>query len=361
MGDPISKQTKTYGVVVHPLKWLSFHYNHSENFIPNAGAVDLLLKPTPSPTGETKDYGISVSLLEGKLNAEVNWFELTAANAAAGNANFPLAQWTIPFLEETFMPDLARQAGITYTPLMAAGLHTGDPRLANAYTAKTVSKGLEFELTYNVTKNWRVMGSISKQEAKQADIGAGLTAFIENRLAYWQSLPIWNDPRYVGQNVGWGVGRTGQQQWQFDNLPYYLAYKSAEGQPSQQLAKWHASGLTTYEFYEGRLKGFYIGGGARYIEKAIIGNPAITDASGTVIGLDLAHPYYTGGYVSLDAWLGYKTKVFGNKYDLSFQLNIRDLQSGGGFRPIVANSDGTHSVFRIVQPRTFYLTTTLEF
>jgi outer membrane receptor for monomeric catechols len=259
------------------------------------------------------------------------------------------------------MPDLARQAGITYTPHIAPGLLTGDPRLANAYTSNTVSKGLEFELTYNVTKNWRVMGSISKQEAKQASIAAGLTAFIENRLAYWQSLPIWNNPLYVGQNTGWGVGRTGQQQWQFDNLPYYLAYKSAEGQPSQELAKWHASAATTYEFNEGSMKGLYIGGGARYIDKAIIGNPAITDSSGTVVGLDLAHPYYSGGYVALDAWLGYKTKIYHGKYNLSFQLNIRDLQSGGGFRPIVANSDGTHSVFRIVQPRTYYLTTTLEF
>ena len=360
MGAPISKQTKTYGVVVHPLKWLSLHYNHSENFIPNAGSVDLLGNSTPSPTGLTKDYGVSVSLLEDKLNVSVNWFELTAANAAAANANFPLAQWTIPYLEETFMPDLARQAGITYKPLIASGLITGDPRLANAYTSDTTSKGLELEMTYNVTKNWRVMGNISKQEAKQANIASGLTAFIENRLAYWQSIPaLWTV--YTGQNVGWGVGRTGQQQWQFDNLPYYLAYKSAEGQPSQQLAKWHASVVSTYEIAAGRLKGFYFGGGARYIDKAIIGNPAITDSSGTVVGLDLAHPYYTGGYVSLDAWLGYKTKIYHDKYGLIVQLNIRDLQEGGGYRPITANSDGTHSVFRIVQPRTYYLSTTLEF
>jgi outer membrane receptor for monomeric catechols len=119
--------------------------------------------------------------------------------------------------------------------------------------------------------------------------------------------------------------------------------------------------LTTYEYHEGFLKGFFIGGGARYIDKSIIGNPAITDASGTVIGLDIAHPYYSGGYVSVDAWVGYKTKIYKGKYELIVQLNIRDLQEGGSYRPIVANSDGTHSVFRIVQPRTFYLTTSLDF
>lgn len=360
-GDPVSKTTKTYGVVVHPLKWLSFHYNHSENFIPNAGSVDLLGKSTPSPTGLTKDVGFSVNTLDGKLNAKVNWFKLTAANASAGNANFPLAQWTIPYLEQTFMPDLARQAGITYKPAMASGLITGDPRLQNAYTADTVSKGIEFELTYNVTKKWRVMASVSKQDAKQANIASGLTAFIQERLAYWQSIPaLWTGP-FVGQNVGWGVGRTGQQQWNSDNLPYYLAYRSAEGKPSTQLAKWHASVLTNYEFSDGALKGFSIGGGARYIEKSVIGNPVITDASGTVIGLDLDHPYFYHGYIGFDAWAGYKTKIDHDKYGLSFQLNVRDLEQGGGFRPIVANSDGNHSVYRIVQPRTFYLTTDFEF
>lgn len=356
-----TKITRTYGVVVHALKWLSVHYNHSENFIPNAGAVDMLLNPTPSPTGLTKEFGFSVNLLEDKLNAKLNWFELTAAGAGADNLTFPLGQWTVPYMELTFMPDLARQAGITYKPYIASGLVVGDPRLQNAYTSANVSKGIELELTYNVTKNWRIMGSISKQEAKQSDIAAPLTAFIENRLAYWKSIPaLWTGP-YVGQNVGWGVGRTGEQQWNNDNNSYYLLYKSVDGQPSPQLAKWRASGLTNYSFTEGPLKHFSIGGGVRFIEKSIIGNPRILNSSGTPIGLDLANPYYNAARLGMDVWAGYKMKVSHDKYDLSFQLNIRDLEQGGGFQPIAANPDGSHSTYRIVQPRSYYLTTTLDF
>jgi outer membrane receptor protein involved in Fe transport len=361
-----SKTTRTYGVVVHALKWLSFHYNRSENFTPNAGGVDLLLHPTGSPTGLTKEYGVSINTLDDKLNVKLNWFNLTAAGAGADNLTFPLAQWTIPYMELTFMPDLVRQANlnganITYKPLIAPGLITGDPRLANAYTSDNVSKGLELEMTYNVTKNWRVMGNISKQDAKQSNIATPLTAFIENRLAYWKSIPaIWTGP-YVGQNVGWGVGRTGEQQWNNDNNPYYLLYKSVDGQPSQQLAKWHASALTNYAFSDGTLKGFNVGGGVRYIAKSIIGDPQILDSSGTPIALDLAHPYYANARIAVDAWVGYKMKVYGNKYDLTFQLNARDLDQSGGFQPIAANPDGTHSTYRIVQPRTFYLTTTLGF
>jgi len=345
---------------------LSFHYNHSENFIPNAGSVDLLLQPVASPTGLTKEYGVSVSVLDDKLNAKLNWFELTAAGASADNLTFPLGQWTVPYMELTFMPDLVRQANaaganITYKPLIAPGLATGDPRLANAYTSSNISKGVELELTYNVSKNWRLMANVSKQDAKQSNIAAPLTAFIENRLAYWKSIPaIWSGP-YVGQNVGWGVGRTGEQQWNNDNNPYYLLYKSVEGQPSQQLAKWHASLVTNYTFDEGSLKGFSVGGGFRYIEKQIIGNPQILDASGTPIALDLAHPYYNSDRLALDTWFGYKMKLMHDRYGLGFQLNIRDLDQGGGFRPILANPDGSHSTYQIVQPRTFYFTTTLEF
>ena len=356
-----SAQTKTYGVVVHPLKWLSLHYNHAENFIPNAGSVDLLGHPTNTPTGLGRDYGFSVSLFEDKFNAKLNWFELTAASGPAGNpANFPLAQWNMTFMDLVVEPELAAKAGVVYKQGVAPGITVGDPRLANAYTADNVSKGLELELTYNVTKNWRIMANISKQEAKQTNIAPALTSFIEERLAYWKSVPgLWTGQ--VTTNNPWGLNQTGQQHFNQFLLPSYVGYKSVDGQPSTQLRKWHANIVSNYTFNDGSLKGFNFGGAARYLEKAVIGNPAITDSTGAVTGLDLAHPYYAGSYIGVDAWVGYTTKVYHDKYVLNFQLNGRDLEQSGGFRPIVANSDGAHAVYRIVQPRTFYLTTKLEF
>lgn len=354
----VSKQTKTYGVVVHPLKWLSFHYNHAENFVPNAGSVDLLGNSTPSPTGLGKDYGFSVRLLDGKLDIKFNRFDLTAANGNAGNPANLMAQWFTTFMDIMVMPEAAAKVGVTYKKGVAAGIIVGDPRIA--YTADNVSKGLEIEMTYNITKNWRVMGSIAKQDAKQSNIAPSLTTFMEERIAYWKGANLWNNNAARGGSA-WGLNQTGEEHFNQWLLGSYVGYKSVNGQPSTQLAKWHASALTNYAFSEGRLKGFSAGGGLRYIEKSIIGNSAITNSAGTVTALDLAHPYYNGGYIAVDAWVGYKMKVLQDKCDLSFQLNIRDLQEGGGFRPIVANSDGAHAVYRIVQPRTFYLTTTLGF
>jgi outer membrane receptor protein involved in Fe transport len=361
-----SQNTTTYGVVVHPLSWLSLHYNYSENFRPNAGAIDLLGNSTPPPTGEGEDYGFSLNLLEDKLHLKVNWFKITAAGAGADSVTFPLNQWTVPFLELTIMPDiattpafLADHPGFVYEKAIADGLVTGDTRLVNGYTSDQVSEGVELELTYNITKNWRVMGSVSKQEAMQSNIAGNLTEFIEERLAYWESSGLFD--YLVSPGGGWGQTLTGREYWERDSLSAYVAYRSGEGRPSTQLAKWRASGLTNYTFTEGPLTGFNIGGGARYIEGSVIGNPVFLDDQGRVTGLDLDRPYKSSGYVAVDAWMGYRTKIYRNKIDLSFQLNVRDLQESGSFRPITANSDGTHSAFRIMQPRTFYLTTTLEY
>ncbi|MEO7600486.1 MAG: TonB-dependent receptor plug domain-containing protein [Opitutus sp.] len=358
-----SAQTKTYGVVVHPLKWLSLHYNRAENFNPNAGAVDLLGTPTTTPTGQGKDYGFSVSALDDKLNMKVNWYELTAASGPAGNpANFPLAQWNMTFMDLVVMPELAAKAGVAYKQAVAPGIIVGDPRLANAYTADNVSKGLEIELTYNVNKNWRIMANVAKQEAKQTNIAPQLTTFVEERLAYWKSVPgLWTGQRT--SNNPWGLTQTGEEHFNQFLLGSYVGYKSVDGQPSTQLRKWHGNILTNYTFTSGPLNGFNIGGAARYLDKSVIGNPVITqvvNGTVTITGLDLAHPYYAGSYIGVDAWVGYRRKILGNKY-IDFKLNVRDLEEGGGFRPIVANSDGVHSVYRIVQPRTFYLTTKFEF
>ncbi|HUL52983.1 MAG TPA: TonB-dependent receptor plug domain-containing protein [Opitutaceae bacterium] len=357
-------QTKSYGVVVHPypIKWLSFHYSHAENFNPTSvGKIDLLGAAQPSPHGVSKDYGFSVDLFDGKLNAKFNWFELKAENGDAASVTFPLSQWTVPFMDLIVMPELAAKAGVAYTPGVASGISVGDSRLGG-YTSDQVSKGMEVTLTYNVTRNWRVMGTLAKQEAKQSNIASKLTAFINSRLAYWQSLAggrLWNDDIRTSNNP-WGVVQNGQEHWNQFDLPYFVAYQAYDGQPSQQLAKWHASALTNYTFDTGPLKGFNAGLGGRYIDKQIIGNPAVY-AGGTVVGLDLAHPYTAGGYVAIDAWVGYTMKLAKGKYLLNIQLNGQDLQEKGGFRPILANSDGTHAAFKIVQPRTYYVTVKLDF
>ena len=265
----VQAQTKTYGVVLHgpkigglDLRWLSVAYDQSQNFIPNAGSIDLLGNPTPDPTGTTKDYSIIVDLFGGRLNAKIDWYTTVAANAADATVNFPLVQWTIPFevLENNgggngngigAYADLARQVGFTgYSSGLAPGITTGDSRLANAYTSSQQSKGMEFELTYNVTKNWRVFGTVTREQAEESNIAPSLTSFINGRIAYWQAHGLWNGPTTTKQD--WcGCPETGQQVFNDQVIGPFIAYQSASGTPSQQLHKWKATLVTNYTFDQG--------------------------------------------------------------------------------------------------------------
>lgn len=375
----VQAQTKTYGVVLHGpqigsinLKWLSVGYSQSQNFIPNAGAIDLLGNPTPDPTGSTKDYSIIADLFGGRLNAKIDWFTSLASNAADATVNFPLVQWSIPFISLVnnnangmgAYADLARQVGFSgYSSGLAPGITTGDAQLANAYTSSQQSKGMEFELTYNVTKNWRVYGTVTREQAEESNIAPALTAFINQRVAYWQQNGLWNGPVTTKQD--WcGCPETGQQVFNNDVLGPFVAYQSASGTPSQQLHKWKATLVTNYTFDKGYAKGFGVGTGLRYFDKTIIGNPAIytlENGVNTVTGLDLAHPYTVPGETSVEAWLSYSRKIYDNKYILSFRLEADNLESNGGYLAVGANSDGTHQLFTIRAPRTFYFTTELKF
>jgi outer membrane receptor protein involved in Fe transport len=374
-----SNTTKSVSVVVHPLPidWISFHYSRSENWVPHGSAIDLLGHATPSPTGKGKDYGFSLDLLKNKLHVKFNWYDMTAANdsdAIAESVNMPLAQWAIPFMDLYKMPGIAAYHGVTnYKKGIADGITLGDSRLYNGYTANTTSKGMEVEMTYNITDNWRLMVNVSKQEAKISNVATGLTAFIEERLAYWKSIPgLWDtwvlpaaaDPNHT-IDPWWSTDRTGRDIWgAWGYEGEYLTYKAWEGKPSPQLAKYHGSLMTNYDFTRGPMKGLNLGFGTRYIDKTIIGAPGIFDSTGTIVtGLDTNHPYYYHSYLTYDAWLGYKFRpaFFGKKYELSFQLNCRNIESKGRYQPIKADYYGVARDFRIVQPRSFYVTTELRF
>ena len=62
-------------------------------------------------------------------------------------------------------------------------------------------------------------------------------------------------------------------------------------------------------------------------------------------------------------WASYTTRlpVFGRSVRTKFQLNVQSLTEKGGLVPIAYNSDGLAANYRIMDPRTFFLTTTFDF
>ncbi len=74
-----------------PKKWLpewlglSAHYGASSNFSPAVGKFDFYGNTIPGASGDTKDYGITVSLMDDKLVARFNHYESKLINGQFNN------------------------------------------------------------------------------------------------------------------------------------------------------------------------------------------------------------------------------------------------------------------------------------
>ncbi len=85
-------ESLSWSFVVHTPKELKKHlplgtdfslfYNHSDNFQPAGGRRDVFGDTIPSPTGKTKDYGVTITTLDDKLTFKINWYTTALTNAS---------------------------------------------------------------------------------------------------------------------------------------------------------------------------------------------------------------------------------------------------------------------------------------
>jgi TonB-dependent Receptor Plug Domain len=89
--NEITGNSKTWSIVGHMPSSVMKHlpgnlgltafYNQSENFKPDAGRRDIFGNTVASPTGKTKDYGITISALNDKITLRINRYESSVTNA----------------------------------------------------------------------------------------------------------------------------------------------------------------------------------------------------------------------------------------------------------------------------------------
>ena len=178
-------------------------------------------------------------------------------------------------------------------------------------------------------------------------------------------MKYWTDPKIspLVASSGWTVGTFAAAS--IIN-PYNLGRLST-GLPASELRPWHVNVITNYLFTrDSKLKGWGIGGAARWQDEITIGFPVYRDP---VLGLvqDVNAPYMGSDELKFDAWLSYQRKLT-KKVDLKVQLNIRNVLDDNLLIPVRANpitiGDYDHytvGAYRIGEARTFELTTTLTF
>ncbi len=410
-------KTKTSGAVIKPFRDMSFlngmnnagsaghffanllgglsiSYNTSDSFTPQTPAQDLFLHPLPNASGQGKDYGFTLNAFDGKFVIRVNHYINKSLNARNGDAN-TIAQrvlrhdasqadpfqlynraldWTTAqhpdWTTDQLNTDVLKQIGLSQTLYDALRLQS--PPIAA--TNDVLAQGNELELNYNPTRFWTVAGSVTQTQSITSNVSASVQQWIDLRMPIWTTI---KDPRGADHVLGtaddgpvswwttnYGGSQTAEQNFQtFVQAPYAVIH-AQEGKPKPSIREYgvristnfRLSGITEHRIW----KNVNVGGALRWEDKGSIGNYGLQSLPAVITALDPNRPIYDPAHFYFDAFIGYRTKLWGDKIGATFQLNAKNIQEGGRLQATSAFPDGTPASLRIVDPRQFIFSATFD-
>ena len=405
-----SGDTQTWSVIArYPEQWLGelpfdfqAHWASSENFNPIGLRNNALGVSIGQPTGETKEYGFLIGSKDQKYSMKLNWFETQLSNIDAG-VNFNLANHVfgrinehrdgelsgIPWSEHLIRLPGGADPGShpiqSYDQWYAATLNTLPQSLLDVVnpvqvdgpdadsvwdeyqwdaipnlrsTRNQQAKGIEIELVANPTPAWRLIANISKQETVYSNTAPVMT---DLTLSYVADIradrmdELQEDGSFQRDEEHYVIGL------ERSILGNIVSAKSLDDTLSNEQRTWRFTGVTTYGFQEGPLKGFGVGGAARWENEAATGYVTFLDAETGAVLPDITRPHLDDGLFSGDAWVSYEKPIMNNKLRWSTQLNVRNLWGESGNIPVKTNPDGEVAVIRVPNPRTIIWSNTFRF
>ena len=355
---------------------LSLHYGKSENTQLGSGRSDFYGRPIAPPSGETKEFGGTVSLLDERVSLRLNWYETTQLRqtvpemAALMRAYVVREDQIIVTAGEVIAANPFNQADIArlrnYPELPAEILTTWKVTDVGSTTGRNIaappglagttdlqSKGLEMEMVANVTKNWTLMANVSKAQAVRRNTALDYQQYVASRAAALKEFgPL--AATALGNNTVTSllVG---------SSLAPALRIITQDGRPlATEIREWRFNFVSNYRFSKNSvLKGWNVGAGARWQDKVAIGFPLRNDPTLGLV-LDTLNPFYGPDEWNVDGWLGYE-RPLGKKMRWKAQLNVRNLLNDDDLIPVMANPDGSIPVVRIPAERTWEMRVTLLF
>ncbi len=372
--------------------------NKSSNFTPVGGRVTPFGESLASPVGETKEYGINLSTLHDKISLRLNFFETTVRGASGGSSN--MTTWTVTSInnaaanwarEGNFNPLLAAQRNrdiellysalpANYRDLYAIRVSGTAPNISVSGNLNTSlsgatdttdfrAKGAEADLVYNPTRNWRILLNVAKQETIQTNQLPFVKQFVARMTPVWNQLrdvPYGNYPtgHVPGAPLPANVQTYGQ--WLDTNVHVPLSTALAtEGMASPEQRKWRANLVTNYKFtssgpFGSVLRGWSVGGAARWQDKYALGYPTTRLANGGV-NIDIRHPYLGESDLNIDLSLGYERDVFEKRVRWKAQLSLKNAFTSGDPIAMGVQPWGEIAQVRLPPERRWYLTNTFSF
>lgn len=376
-----SGETSTRGIIVRPVEWVSFFYNDSDTWQPNIGRWSPYGHEYPGAEGEGEDYGVRLDLFDNKLSIKWNEFDMTAGPSRA--ANTPFNRWRDPVWN---VENRWRQLVDTVTyPGQDEGGFRERGRALYWVMSDNTSKGREISIQASPIRNLNLRFTYSDREAIESNIALDWFAWVDERLPVWQALNVpeggWGQSTEIRDNDGNLIevvpGRdmnndgtigtwTWDTAWYNNDNPegnpddgnrflseYYnevtvggrdgaSVIKALDGKANEfdRAKRWNFN--VSYRFSEGRLKGFTVGGAARWRDAPLVGYASI-DVDGNDV-LDLATPYYGGEDFKMDAFVRYngKMKFLGDR-GYNVQLNVSNILGQDDVFPVIKGINGNNT------------------
>ncbi len=340
-----SFNTYTAGSVLALSKWLSVFYNQSNN----NGAPQAVRRILPDaslpipPEGTGRDWGAMFSFLDGRVFARATMFNTASKHdPSVRDGTFINAHRRI--LNAFRDNGLINQAEVDAHALTA---YLGD------FLSDLDSRGFEFELKANPTKNWTMTAAYSYTLFKRSNLGQEWYPWFAAQKAYYAKYPstvVTSQGNTITREVD--LIETGVENlFALNRLGYNnRAHK--------------ANVFTRYSFDQGLLKGFFIGGGVRWqsrniMQRELVGfDPLNKDVVGKVL--------YGPAIFNVDGLMGYATSFKSGPLNrgttMRVQLNVQNLLDNQTPQVVRLNRVGD-GYWRVVSrdPRTFRLSVALGF
>lgn len=292
--DEFISRTFTAGLVYHITPQVSLFYNQASNTGPSQlhrrilsdefdedGAPLSSGEIPPLSDGKGRDAGIILDLLEGKVFARLTYFETSQENETSIRAG-RIQSVNNSILENLYRPVDASGNQLPDSTGLLISEETFNRRtlLAEDLLSDTESSGVELELKLNLQKGWSSTISYSYTDLKRSNIYPRFDAWFERAESFYSQfyngVTINGETLYFSE-TGFLTPEPGDalrervedmvrtvenirnvEAFGFNNRPHKINF------------------FTRYEFQEGFLRKFFIGGGMRWqsanrIQRELIG------------------------------------------------------------------------------------------
>ncbi|MBK1876443.1 TonB-dependent receptor plug domain-containing protein [Pelagicoccus mobilis] len=396
--------TATKGIVFHPFKWLSVHYNESENFAVSPTRVYPTLDPIPNSSGVGEDIGIVLRTPDNKVEVKINKFESSQKNVSgrgtlANTARFGVNTYerfawaTIrnfrnnrnkdynkgrymeldgQRLSQQEMDDFFRYAWFDPEAPNKVGPNTEARYFSPVNVDDTVdvdATGYELELTYNPTENWRVAFNATKVQTIQDNIGPGFNEYVDARIAIWdKTWQPWSlfeaDGTLVRAEEGIRFQDRASNKLMYDEfvnriLAAQNTAAAGEGRINVGQSEYAANLVTNYSFRDGKYKGLSIGANVRWREGNSLGYPIIQTENGPAS--DLANPFISDSDLNVGLNASYRKKIINDSVNWVTRLQVNNVIGDDKIVLSAMNPDGTPAAYRAGRESYIQWTNTFNF